>query len=66
MVIIREERERLRHQLHTEIVLGKKTLAEALAVECDPQHRIRQQLLLWFSNFGLMIAGSKFRARIIK
>ena len=63
---IREKRERFRRELHGEIALCGKTLEEALSVDYDPEHRVRQRLSLWFSNFGLMISGSKFRGRIVK
>lgn len=66
MATIGEERERLRRELHAELALCGKTIKEALTVDYDPDHRIRQRLLLWFSNFGLMISGSKHRGRIVK
>ena len=66
MATFAEERERLRRGLHAAVTDGKKTIAEALTVEYDPEQRIRQRLLLWSSNFFLAIAGSEFRARIVK
>ena len=63
---IGEARTRLKHELYAELVIGNKTIQEALTVEYDHKHRIRQRLLLWFSNFGLMIAGSKHRGKIVK
>lgn len=66
MATISEERTRLRHELHAALRNGEKTIQEALTVSYDHKHRIRQRWLAWWSNFFLVIAGSKFRARIIK
>lgn len=66
MATIGEERERLRRELNSELALCGKTIEEALTVDYDPEHRIRQRLLMIASNFFLMIAGSKFRAKIVK
>ncbi len=66
MATIGEERIRLRRELHAELALCGKTIEEALTVDYDPEHRVRQRLLLWFSNFWLMVAGSTFRGKIIK
>ena len=50
---IGEARQRLRYELHAELTLCGKTIEEALTVGYDPEHRVRQRLLLWFSNFTL-------------
>lgn len=63
---IGEAREKLKHELHAEIILGKKTIEEALAVPYDRDRRVIMRLCLWFSNFFLAVVGSPFRARIIK
>ena len=66
MTTLGEERARLRHELHAVLKDGEKTIQEALTVPYDHKHRIRQRWLAWWSNFFLLLAGSKFRARIIK
>lgn len=66
MATIGEERERLRVELHKALENGQKTIAETLRVQYDPQHKWRQKFLALASNMFLAIAGSKFRAKIIK
>lgn len=66
MATIGEERERLRRELHAAVEQGGKTIEEALRVKYDPERRIMQRFWMVTSNFFLMIAGSKFRAKIVK
>lgn len=66
MATISEERERLRRELHEAVKTADKTIAETLTVDYDPEHRIRQRLLALASNILLGVAGSKYRARIVK
>lgn len=66
MATLRDERERLRLELHAAIDHANKTIEEALTIDYDPRRRIRQRWLLFWSNVFLTIAGSEFRAKIIK
>ena len=64
MATIREERERMRRELHAVLERSGKSIEEALTIDYDRKHRIRQRWLLFWSNVFLMIAGSEFRVKI--
>ncbi len=61
-----EERERLRVELEAAVKRGREDISEALTVDYDRKHPVRQKWLAFWSNIFLRIAGSEFRAKIIK
>lgn len=66
MATFAEERERLRVELEAAVNDGRKDISEALTVAYDRKHPVRQKWLALWSNIFLWIAGSEFRAKIIK
>lgn len=60
------EREKLRVDLEAAVGAGGREISDALTVRYDRNHPIRQRWLAIWSNIFLRIAGSKFRAKIIK
>ncbi len=66
MGTLAEDRERLRIELERAVGCARKDIKEALTVLYDDDRPIRQRWLAIWSNIFLKIAGSKFRAKIVK